>query len=74
MNSIPRHLRDHLQPLLRSALSLAFASATVSHSMLEMSSEAPPQTNAFCTQLHIRVCHSVAALAQELRFGSRVVE
>ena len=46
-NSIPRQLPDHLQPLLRSALSLALASATVSHSILEMSSEAPPQMSAF---------------------------
>ena len=47
VSSIPWHLRDHLQPLLRLALSLAFASATVRYSMLEMLSEAPPQASAF---------------------------
>ena len=37
---------DHLQALLRSALSFALASAVVSHSILLMSS-APPQASAF---------------------------
>ncbi len=51
--SIPWHLRDHLQPLLRSALSLAFASATVSHSMLAMLVGGPTAGERFPVRNHI---------------------